>query len=140
MAGRWSICEILEHLTLAFSANADALEKTLASGELRVRRPRLKQTAGRILVLNLGHFPKVKAPVMTVPSGTIDPAASLATIRAALVRVDDALSRVAAKFGDRVAVVNHPYFAGLSVAQWRKLHSAPHPSPHAPGQMDRPRT
>lgn len=122
VAGRWSIGEILEHLTLAFSANADALEKTLASGELRVRRPSWKQTAGRILVLDLGHFPKVKAPVMTVPSGTVDPANSLTAIRAALARVDDVLTRVATRFGDRVAVVNHPYFAGLSVTQWRRLH------------------
>ena len=35
--GRWSIAEILEHLTLVFDANAAALEKALASGELRAR-------------------------------------------------------------------------------------------------------
>jgi hypothetical protein len=121
--GRWSIAEILEHLTLAFTASADALEKVLAHDQLRVRRPSLKQVAGRIVVLNLGYFPKVKAPAMTVPSGTIAPAESLAAIRAGLTRVDDVLSRVAAKFGERVAVLNHPFFAGLSVDQWRTLHS-----------------
>ena len=121
--GRWSIAEILEHLTLAFTASADALEKVLAHDQLRVRRPSLKQVAGRIVVLNLGYFPKVKAPSMTIPSGTIAPAESLAAIRAGLIRVDDVLSRVAAKFGERVPVLNHPFFAGLSVDQWRTLHS-----------------
>lgn len=121
-AGHWSIGEILEHLTLAFTANADVLEKTLVTGERRVRRPRLKQTVGRLVVLDLGYFPRAKAPEMTIPSGTVDPAASVMALRAALTRLDEALSRVEAKFGARVPVVNHPYFAGLSVAQWRTLH------------------
>ena len=120
---RWSIGEILEHLTLAFTISADALEKAVASGERRVRRPSLKQTAARIVVLDLGYFPRVKAPEMTLPSGTIDPAESLAAIRGGLARVDRALTSAAAKFGERVAVLNHPFFAGLSVAQWRTLHS-----------------
>ena len=120
--GRWSIGEILEHLTLAFTANADALEKALVSGERRVRRPRLTQTVGRIVVLDLGYFPRVKAPEMTIPSGSVDPVVSVMRVRSALTRLDDALSRAEAKFGDRVPVVNHPYFAGLSVAQWRTLH------------------
>jgi len=120
--GRWSIGEILEHLTLAFTANAEALEKTVASGQPRVRRPSWKQTLGRILVLNVGYFPKVQAPEMTVPTGAIEPAESLVAIRAGLRRVDAALSRAAVSFGENVAVVNHPYLAGLSVAHWRTLH------------------
>src|SRR5688500_8193299 len=68
---RWSIAEILEHLTLAFTANAAALEKALASGELRVRTPTLQQTIGRILVVDAGYFPRVEAPSMTRPTGTI---------------------------------------------------------------------
>ena len=120
--GRWSIGEILEHLTLAFTANAEAIEKTVASGQRRVRRPSWKQTLGRIMVLDVGYFPKVQAPEMTVPTGGVDPAVSLVAIRAGLARVDEALSRAAASFGENVAVVNHPYLAGLSVTHWRKLH------------------
>ena len=27
-----------------------------------------------------------------------------------------------ARFGDRTPLLNHPYFAGMSVRQWRKFH------------------
>lgn len=91
--GRWSIAEILEHLTLALTANAAALEKPLASGELRVRTPVLKQRLGRFVVIHLGYFPRVEAPSMTRPSGTIPPERSLAAIRDALDNADATLAR-----------------------------------------------
>ncbi|HVL66919.1 MAG TPA: DUF1569 domain-containing protein [Vicinamibacterales bacterium] len=120
--GRWSIGEILEHLTLAFTANAGALEKVLASGELRARRPRLMQRLARVLVVDGGYFPRVQAPEMTRPSGAIAPERGVAAACEGLATLDGVLTRVAARFGERVAVANHPYFAGLSVAQWRKFH------------------
>lgn len=120
-AGKWSIAEILEHLTLAFSANATAMEKALVSGELRARRPGARQVLGRVLVLDVGYFPRVPAPEMTRPAGTA-PERSLPAVRDALVRVDDTLTRVAVRFGENVRVANHPYFGGLTVRQWRKFH------------------
>ena len=119
---RWCIAEILEHLTLAFTANAAALEKALASGEPRARRPSWTQTLARILVVDGGYFPAVKAPEMTVPTGAIPPERILEAIRSALEQLDDTLTRVAARFGADVPVANHPYFAGLTVAQWRRFH------------------
>ena len=120
--GRWSIAEILEHLTLVFTGNGAALEKALASGELRARRPTLKQTFGRILVVDLGYFPRVEAPSMTRPNGTIPPEQVLSATRGSLESLDGTLARVADKFGVNVPVANHPYFAGLSVPQWQKFH------------------
>jgi hypothetical protein len=120
--GRWSIAEILEHLTLAFTLNRAALEKSLASGELRARRPRLTQRLGRILVIDVGYFPRVEAPEMTRPTAGISPESSLASVRDALIAVDATLTRVGARFGEAVFVANHPYFAGLTVPQWRKFH------------------
>jgi hypothetical protein len=122
VAGRWSIAEILEHLTLAFTANGAVLEKTLASGELRARPPRFKQRLARVLVVDVGYFPRVEAPEMTRPHASIPPERALAAIREALTTLDATLSRVAARFGEAVAVSNHPYFAGLTVRQWRKFH------------------
>ena len=119
---RWSIAEILEHLTLAFRGNGRALEKALASGELRARRPRLRQRLGRILVVDLGYFPRARAPEMTTPSASIPPESSLDAAREALVALDATLDRVASRFGEDVAVSNHPYFAAMSVRQWRKFH------------------
>jgi uncharacterized damage-inducible protein DinB len=120
--GRWSIAQILEHLTLAFRAHAVMLEKPLASGELRARKPTLAQTVSRIAVVDLGYFPRVKAPDMTLPAGNVAPEQSVAAIRDALDLVDSALTRVASRFGETALISNHPYLAGLSVRQWRKFH------------------
>jgi hypothetical protein len=119
---RWSIAEILEHLTLAFTAHAAALEKPLASGELRVHTPALKQVLGRVMVVEFGYFPRVEAPSMTRPSGTIPAERALTAIDDALETLDRTLDRVEAKFGAAVPVTNHPYFGGMSVNQWRKFH------------------
>lgn len=120
--GRWSIAQILEHLTLAYTANAAWIEKALQSGEVRVRAPRFRQTLARVLVLDLGYFPKVSAPEMTVPCGSIPEERSLAAIREGLSLLDTTLTRAAERFGADVLVCNHPYLAGLTVRQWRKLH------------------
>jgi hypothetical protein len=119
--GRWSVAQILEHLSLAFGANAAALEKALASGELRARKPGLRQALGRMLVVEIGYFPRVQAPAATRPTG-IAPERSLPSVRGALRRLDDTLTRVAERFGEDVRVANHPYFGGLTVRQWRKFH------------------
>ena len=120
--GRWSIAEILEHLTLAFNANAAALGKALASGELRARQPTFKQALGRILVVDIGYFPRVEAPATSKPHGTIPAGQMLSTIHRSLEFLDETLARPADKFGVDALVSNHPYFAGLNVAQWRKFH------------------
>jgi hypothetical protein len=120
--GRWSIAEILEHLTLAFAGTATALEKALASGELRARPPVLRQRFWRFVVLELGYFPQVAAPEKTRPTGRIAPERSVDALHDAVRRLDAALTRAADRFGGRVAVANHPYLGGLSVLQWRKLH------------------
>ena len=120
--GRWSIAEILEHLTLAFTAHATALEKPLASGELRVRTPALKQVLGRLMVVEFGYFPRVEAPSMTRPSGTVPVERAVTAINDALETLDRTLDRAEAQFGADVAVSNHPFFGGMSVSQWRKFH------------------
>jgi hypothetical protein len=120
--GRWSIAEILEHLTLAFRANAAAIDKVVASGELRARRPVLKQRLVRVLVIDFGYFPRAEAPERTRPQRSIPPGRSLTAIREALSAIDAALTRAESRFGDSVPVSNHPYFAGLTVRQWRKFH------------------
>jgi hypothetical protein len=120
--GRWSIGEILEHLTLAFRANAAALEKVLASGELRARRPSITQRLGRIVVTDFGYFPRVEAPETTRPTRAIPADRAVSEIRDALDRLDGTLARIAARFGEDAPVSNHPYFAGMTVHYWRKFH------------------
>ena len=120
--GRWTIAQILEHLLLAFTGNTKAFEKALASGEVRGRPPMLKQRMGRLLVVDLGYFPKAKAPEMTMPSGSVPPEGIVEAVRAALETLDGTLGRVAERFGAEALVANHPYFGGMTVGQWRKFH------------------
>jgi hypothetical protein len=122
MPGRWSIAEILEHLTLAFTVNAAALEKALASGQLRARKPSLTARLARIIVSDVAYFPRAEAPAGTRPSGSIPAEHSIAAIRDAMTGLDGTLARVTARFGDDVPVANHPYFSGLTAPQWRKFH------------------
>ena len=122
VAGRWSIAEILEHLALAFTGNANTLEKALASGEARGRPPTLAQWLGRLLVIDVGYFPRAGAPERTRPRGGIPPERSLAAVRDAVTVLDATLSRASVRFGDTARVANHPYFHGLTVPQWRKFH------------------
>jgi hypothetical protein len=120
--GRWSIAQILEHLTLAFTVNRAALEKALASGELRARPPGPRHRFGRLLVVDIGYFPRRKSPDMTTPRGSVPPERAVAALREALAALDETLTRVAARFGETAPVANHPYFSGMNVRQWRKFH------------------
>jgi hypothetical protein len=120
--GRWTIAQILEHLMLAFMGNTKALEKALASGEVRGRPAMLKQRMGRLLVVDLGYFPRARAPEMTMPSGSVPPEQIVDAVRSALDTLDGTLDRVAERFGADALVANHPYFGGMTVAQWRKFH------------------
>ena len=118
----WSIAQICEHLTLAFTLNGAAMEKALASGQLKARPPSRWQRLMRVMVVDFGYFPRVKSPEMTAPTGTIPAERSVAAVGEALVSLDRSLSRVVERFGDDVMVANHPFFAGMTVRQWRKFH------------------
>jgi hypothetical protein len=120
--GRWTIAQILEHLMLAFTGNTHAFEKALASGEVRGRPPQFTQRMGRLLVVDLGYFPKARAPEMTMPSGSVPPELIVDAVRSALGTLDGTLDRVAERFGADALVANHPYFGGMTVSQWRKFH------------------
>ena len=122
LAGGWTIAQILEHLMLAFTGNTKAFEKALASGEARGRPPMLKERIGKLLVVDLGYFPKANAPEMTMPSGSVPPEQIVDAVRSALETLDGTLDRVAERFGTDTLVANHPYFGGMTARQWRKFH------------------
>ena len=120
--GKWTAAQIVEHLALAFVGTRAALEKALASGELRGKRPALRQRLARVLVNDVGYFPRVEAPKQTTPTGSIAAELARQTITEALAAMDVALTSAETRFGASALVANHPYFAGLTVAQWRKFH------------------
>jgi hypothetical protein len=118
----WSGLEILEHLTLAFRANAAAMRKAVESGSARGRQPSTAQALGRFLVINLGYFPRVKAPAATMPTRAITPEQGLQAILDAITTLDQAITLAQERFGTRALVANHPYFGGLTTPQWAKFH------------------
>jgi hypothetical protein len=120
--GRWSIAEILEHLALAFRYSEETADRIVASGEARARSPRPFEWFARTLVIDIGYFPRAKAPDGARPSGRVPPERAVETTRGALVAMDGALARAAARFGERTPLFNHPYFAGLNADQWRRFH------------------
>jgi hypothetical protein len=120
--GKWSIAEILEHLTLAYTRNAAAMAKAVETGEPRAGRPALKQRLGRTLVVGLAYFPRARAPETSTPSGSIPADRVRESALAALTALDVAAAQADARFGDRMPLLNHPYFGGMSVRQWRKFH------------------
>ena len=122
VGGQWSPALILEHLTLTYRLNVSALEKALAAGETKARKPTLYQRAARVLVLDIGYFPRANAPEGVVPSGSIPPEQVRAAVAEALVLLDAALDRAAERFGERTPLLRHAFFAAMTVPQWRKFH------------------
>jgi DinB family protein len=120
--GRWSAADILEHLTLAFGLNAAAFDRAVESGTIKVRAPKLTQRLGRFVVIGLGYFPRVEAPDATRPRGSVPVERSVAALRDAVVALDAAMKRFVERFGEDVPAANHPYFAALTVRQWRAFH------------------
>lgn len=120
--GKWSVAEILDHLRLAFTFNAEALERAVQSGQPKARRPGAAQWFARTLVIDVGYFPRARAPEMTTPGNAVPPERILDATREAIVTVDAALTKAAERFGEDTPILNHPYFAQLTVQQWRKFH------------------
>ena len=120
--GKWTVREILEHLSLAFIGTRIGVEKGVSSGELRTRPPLLRQRLGRVMVVDFGYFPRVNAPEITIPRGAIPAEQSVGAITDALRAMDLVLTSAEQRFGPRALLANHPYFGGLTAAQWRKFH------------------
>jgi hypothetical protein len=119
---RWSVAQILEHLTMTFRINVAGLDKALAAGETKAAHPSLVQWLSRLLVVDIGYFPRAQAPAAVQPTGAIPAAESRQAIGTALAALDEALDRAAARFGERTPLLRHAFFAGLTVRQWRKFH------------------
>jgi hypothetical protein len=121
-AGKWSAAEIVEHLARAFSGTSKGLERVLASGAPATSRTSLQRRVAAFLVIDLGYLPGGRtSPAAALPTGA-DPATVLPLALENLRRMDDALTRVAAGFGTRVRVLDHPILGPLTVRQWRKFH------------------
>ena len=120
--GSWTIAQILEHLSRAFSGTAEGARRVLANGHPTARALDVRARLRIFVVVDCGYLPTGrKAPKVTLPVGA-DPATVLWETMESLRLMDEALEVAAAAFGDRVKLMDHPILGPLSTRQWRRFH------------------
>ena len=119
---KWTIAEILEHLSRAYSHTTAGARKAIAEQKPLSRPVGVGASLRAFVVVECGYLPTgVESPKMVVPIG-IDPATALTVATQTLRDMDSALSEAGERFGLHTNVMNHPIIGPLSVRQWRKFH------------------
>src|SRR5687767_892873 len=85
--GKWTIGEILEHLSRAFSHTSTGAQRAIAAGQPSARPRDARSRFRAFVVVRCGYLPTgVESPKMVMPVG-IDPALALSTAVAELRRM-----------------------------------------------------
>jgi hypothetical protein len=123
LEGKWSMAEVLEHLSLTYSGTAKGLQRVLGSGKPAVTSRSPKQMLFQAVTLGLGYLPEGrKAPKGVVPSGGKPSAELAANIFTLLQQMDNGLDECEKRFGSGKKIMDHPVMGACSVRQWRKFH------------------
>ena len=119
---RWSVVEIVEHLTRAYSGTAKGFERCLEKGAPLASPATLKQSVQQFALINLGFFPEGRqAPKHIIPSGELDLGAVLDAVRRDLLRLDEAAAKTKQALGAG-KMLDHPIIGALTVGQWLRFH------------------
>ena len=119
---KWSVVEIVEHLTRAYSGTAKGFERCVEKGAPLANATTVKQQLLQFALINLGYFPEGRqAPKYIIPSGELDLDAVLAAVRRDLARLDEAASKAKQALGAG-KMLDHPILGALTVDQWLKFH------------------
>ncbi len=119
--GKWSVGEILEHLSITYvTSNDRVFTKILTSGPSFTPQS-FKQRVSAFAVTTLGYLPSGrKAPEFTRPKGR--PTADiLADIRRALPEMEKGLVECERRYGSS-KIADHPILGALNARQWRNFH------------------
>ncbi len=120
--GKWSVSEILEHLSITYRTSVIALRRALDAGHPQAGRGSFVQWLSTRVVADLGYFPTGRpAPAFSLPKGA-PPEQVAREVRENLARMDATLVQVAEKFGTAVKVADHPVLGPFTVTEWRKFH------------------
>ena len=120
--GKWSACQILEHLSATFETTVGAIRKVVAADQPAAGRATFLQWLSTRVVTDLGYFPSGRpAPAYTLPKGAAPQQVS-ADIRRHLTAMDAILAEVERRFGAGVKVAAHPILGPFTVTEWRKFH------------------
>jgi len=127
---QWSVVEIVEHLTRAYSGTAKGFERCLEKGASLASAISLKQRLQQFALINLGYFPEGRqAPKHILPTGELDLGAVLDAVRRDLARLDESALRTRQALGGG-KMLDHPILGALSIDQWLKFHVV-HTAHHA---------
>ena len=119
---QWSVVEILEHLTRAYSGTAKGFERCIEKGVSLATGATIKQQLQQVLVISFGYFPAGReAPKHILPTGELDLGAVLDAVRRDLNRLDEAAARARQALGTG-KMLDHPILGALTVDQWMKFH------------------
>lgn len=119
---RWSVVEIVEHLTRAYSGTAKGFERCVETGTPLASEISFKQRAAQFALINLGYFPEGRpAPKHILPTGELDLGAVIDAVRHDLARLDESAARARQALGTG-KMLDHPILGALSVDQWLKFH------------------
>jgi len=129
-SSKWSVVEIVEHLTRSYSGTAKGFERCLEKNASLATSTTLKQKVQQFPVMNLGYYPEGRqAPKHIIPTGELDLHAVIDAVRRDLARLDDAASKTKQALGSG-KVLDHPLLGALTVHQWLKFHIV-HTAHHA---------
>jgi len=119
---KWSVVEIVEHLTRSYSGTAKGFERCLEKSAPLATSTTLKQKVQKFAVINLGYYPEGRqAPKHIIPTGELDLNAVIDAVRRDLARLDDAATKTKQALGSG-KMLDHPVFGALTVDQWLKFH------------------
>ena len=120
-AGKWSIAEILEHLSITYRTSVSGVISKVLAGGPRATKPKFKQRVAIFVVTGIGYLPTGrKAPEFTRPQGRATEEV-LADIRSALPEMETGLAECERRWGNR-KIADHPILGPLNARQWRAFH------------------
>ena len=120
--GKWSIAEILEHLSLSYTGTTIVFNRCKEAGQPSARVPTAKDRAAAFLVTRLGYLPSGRqAPRSTVPKGRA-PEQVLSEIVRDISAMECSIEECEELFGRGKKLVDHPILGPLSADEWRRFH------------------
>ncbi len=127
---QWSVVEILEHLTRAYSGTAKGFERCVEQGVSLATGATTKQRLQQVVLIAFGYFPSGRqAPKHILPTGELDLGAVLGAVRRDLARLDASATRARQSLGTG-KMLDHPILGALTIEQWMKFHEV-HTRHHA---------
>ena len=125
--GKWSIQQVIEHLTLSYATSLRVLDDRVAKQRPTQGKPSLQQRIGQFVLIGISDaFPagrEAPAPVQPSSGATIPRSGTelAVDVHAHLARVDASVAAAAAMFGSKRSA-SHIILGPLSAAQWAKFH------------------